>query len=279
MDATGRVALRGRESRLDDSIREAEGIRGIADAILKTGEVAKAFEYQARGKTVLVNTRYIPELGWHLLVEQEADPALRPLQNALVGNLAVGAVVVAVVLVLAGFAVNRFQGRLEEMATVDRLTGLFNRNALDLMLRQAVQDVPRSGQALSLIVFDIDHFKRINDRHGHIKGDAVLGTLARLLWGAVRGNDVVGRWGGEEFLVLLKDCALDQATGIAEKIREAAAAADFEVKSSSSPGEIVTVSLGVAQLRSGEDADALLSRADAALYRAKEGGRNRTVSE
>ena len=281
VDPTGRIALRGKESRLDDSIREAEGIKAIADAILKSSTASDSFEYEAGGKTILLNTRFIPELGWYLLVEQEVDAALRPLRNALFGNLGVSAGVILIVLLLAGYTLNRFQSRLEEMATMDKLTGLFNRNALDLMFEQTVRDLPRSGQALSLILLDIDHFKPINDRYGHLKGDEVLAAVAALVRGAIRINDLAGRWGGEEFLVLLKDCNLDQATAIAEKIRAAILAADFGLPASGGKGanKTVTVSLGVTQHRSGESVDALLARADAALYRAKNGGRNRTVSD
>ncbi len=278
IDPSGRVALRGKGSRLDDSIREAEGIRDIADAILKTGTTSGSFEYEAGGKTILLNTRFIPELGWYLLVEQEVDAALRPLRNALFGNLGVSAGVILIVLLLAGYTVNRFQGRLEEMATMDRLTSLFNRNALDLMFAQTVRDLPRSGQALSLILLDIDRFKSINDRFGHLKGDEVLAAIAGLIRGAIRANDLAGRWGGEEFLVLLKDCNLEQAMGIAEKIRAAVLEADFGLRPATDK-EAVTVSLGVTQHRSGEGVDAILARADAALYRAKESGRNRTVSD
>ena len=281
IDPSGRVALRGRASRLDDSIRESEGIRNIADAILKTNTAGGTFEYEAQGKTILLNTRFIPELGWHLLVEQEVDAALRPLRNALFGNLGVSAGVILIVLLLAGYTLNRFQGRLEEMATMDKLTGLFNRNAFDLMFAQTVRDLPRSGQALSLIMLDIDHFKPVNDRYGHLKGDEVLAAIAGLVRGAIRVNDLAGRWGGEEFLILLKDCNLEQATGIAEKIRNAVLDADFGMRPLDDHGaaKLVTVSLGVTQHRSGESVDALLARVDAALYRAKDGGRNRTVSD
>lgn len=276
VDPTGRVALRGKTSRLDDSIRESEGIRAIADRILQTGPKAVTFEYQAGDKTILLNTRFIPELGWYLLVEQEVDAALRPLRNALFGNLGVSAGVILIVLLLAGYTINRFQGRLEEMATTDKLTGALNRHAFDLMLRQAVHDTPRSGQALSLILFDIDHFKKINDTRGHAAGDAVLRAVADIARGSLRVNDIVCRWGGEEFLVLLKDCSLAQAAGLAEKIRVAVLGGDFGLPAGTAP---VAVSLGVTQHRSGEGADEMLARADAALYRAKKAGRNRTVTD
>lgn len=152
----------------------------------------------------------------------------------------------------------------------DGLTGLFNRRALDRRLDLAVAASLRAGTPLSLIVLDTDRFKDYNDRYGHLAGDDVLRCLARVMEANVREGDLCFRYGGEEFVVLLPGQALAQATVVAERIREA-----FRESSASDLGPGGTVSLGVAQLREGDTANTLLARADAALYHAKEGGRDR----
>lgn len=153
-------------------------------------------------------------------------------------------------------------------ATKDKLTGLYNRHHGEKALRDAFLRAQADGDSLSLIIADIDHFKRINDDFGHLAGDRVLVDIAGILQRAVRGQDAVIRWGGEEFVIVLADCGLGDATHLAERIRNSVHAHDdAEIGS-------LTVSLGVAQFAPGETPDALIARADAALYEAKRNGRN-----
>lgn len=166
---------------------------------------------------------------------------------------------------------------LQQLATRDPLTGLHNRRSLDARLSEAHaldrRYARQSGRVHGLLLIDVDHFKRINDVFGHPAGDGVLRLLAQLLLGAVRASDVVARFGGEEFAVLLPELAgpLD-AVRAADKIRRAVEAADFPEAGK------VTVSIGVS-LASPDDTDVrpLIDRADAALYEAKHGGRNAVV--
>lgn len=123
---------------------------------------------------------------------------------------------------------------------------------------------------------DIDHFKRVNDRWGHADGDRVLAEVARRIRHEVRAGDLATRYGGEEFLVLLPDTALQAASDVAERIRGAIAS---EPVALGGGRVVVTASVGVAQLRDGEDNAALVARADTALYRAKQQGRNRCVAD
>ncbi|MDP4023287.1 diguanylate cyclase [Methylobacterium sp. NEAU 140] len=167
------------------------------------------------------------------------------------------------------------QARVEErtrdlarLARTDQLTGLDNRRALDERLAQAA---PRAagGPAFSLVLCDIDHFKGINDRYGHAVGDAVLVAFAGTLRGGIRPGDALGRWGGEEFMILCPGAGLDAARAFAEGMRRRVEAAEM-------PGiGVRTCSFGVAELHAGESVDGVLARADAALYAAKRNGRNR----
>jgi len=161
---------------------------------------------------------------------------------------------------------------LEHLAATDMLTGLPNRRQLMTAMELEIRRARRTGRPLSLALIDIDHFKRVNDHHGHPSGDAVLCEVAEVLREVTRGGDVLGRFGGEEFAVLMPDTSIEQAQWASERLRKA-----IEGREMSFPGGgsgYVTVSTGVALLAGDEHCDHLISRADAALYEAKAGGRN-----
>lgn len=161
---------------------------------------------------------------------------------------------------------------LEKLASTDALTGLYNRHMLSELFARELAQKKRYKNALSMIIFDIDHFKKINDGFGHLAGDEVLKKVARIAQDKVRTSDIVARWGGEEFVVLLPHTPLDGARITAEKIRLAIESTDFDAP------KTVTASFGIAECADGENRENLLDRADKALYEAKAGGRNQTVS-
>lgn len=161
------------------------------------------------------------------------------------------------------------RANLERLADTDPLTGAFNRRVMERELHLAVEEHARKGMPMSVILMDIDHFKHINDRFGHEKGDSVLSAFAGLIMRNTRLNDRFFRFGGEEFLMLVYNADADEAKAIAEKIRHA-------TEQSVDAGLWgVTVSLGVAGLARGQSCEQWISLADAAMYRAKESGRNR----
>ncbi|ENO96825.1 diguanylate cyclase [Thauera phenylacetica B4P] len=164
--------------------------------------------------------------------------------------------------------------RIRYLATTDTLTGATNRGEFSRRLAEEIACARQHGTPLGLVMFDLDHFKRINDSHGHDAGDAVLRGVMEVVRQSVRVGDVIGRWGGEEFMLLLPGSDLADALGAAERLRVGIEAQDFE------PVERVTASFGVVVLAPAEGFDALVKRADVALYRAKSAGRNRveTVS-
>jgi len=167
--------------------------------------------------------------------------------------------------------VDELNRALSELATTDALTGLRNRRAFDHSLQLELAIVDRRDAPLSLLMLDVDHFKRINDSLGHEAGDKVLLAIARLLSGCARVIDVVARVGGEEFAVILPNTDAPGALEVAERMRIAVAQANWL-------GHPTTISLGVATLQEKEDACGLYARADAALYAAKAAGRNQVVS-
>ena len=161
------------------------------------------------------------------------------------------------------------------MATTDPLTGCFNRRYwFDLALRETERS-QRFNTPLAIIMTDLDHFKAVNDTYGHLVGDVVLMTVAKRLAENIRSVDVLGRYGGEEFSILLPGAALKEAQRIAERLRRSVAKSAVETEERDIP---LTISLGVTCLRPGADAVTitdLIEKADKALYNAKQQGRNR----
>jgi two-component system cell cycle response regulator len=163
--------------------------------------------------------------------------------------------------------------KLERLANFDSLTGLHNRQAILGKLREIINHAKRYKKNFSLIMLDLDHFKKVNDRYGHLTGDDVLEKVAALIGRNIRNTDVAGRYGGEEFIIILTQTDLPSASDVAERIRKVIERA--EMRDSAGNVFSITVSQGLSGWEPGEDAYSLISRADEALYKAKENGRNR----
>jgi diguanylate cyclase (GGDEF)-like protein len=183
------------------------------------------------------------------------------------------AVITIVVVFLTNLTIKIYQNKLEKMATEDKLTGAYNRHTFDIIYNQTLKEAHRNKTVFSVILFDIDDFKSLNDRFGHLAGDAVLKNIVKVTLDNTRDSDMLCRWGGEEFLILLKECDEPNALGMAEKIRNAIKSTPTLYKGEAIPA---TVSIGVAQYHSADDEDGLLCRVDNALFRAKEKGKDRS---
>ena len=164
--------------------------------------------------------------------------------------------------------------RIEELAMRDELTGVFNRRYLMETIRNEKKRSERSGSVFSICILDVDLFKQVNDTYGHLVGDSVLQSIARAAEEALRETDYFGRYGGEEFALVLTATEADGALITAERVRLAVAALDF---SHICPHLKVTVSIGIADSQNMEDTTHTFKRADQALYKAKQGGRNRSI--
>ncbi len=163
---------------------------------------------------------------------------------------------------------------LERLANEDSLLGIANRLSLDAQYAQLILQAAQSGRPLSIIIMDVDHFKKVNDSFGHLVGDDVLKRIAAVMKAGLDKDFFLGRWGGEEFLVLCPNADCDEAVALAERLRR-----EIEAAARPSPAHPVTASFGVAQYTPGDNADSLLTRADHALYNAKNNGRNRVAHE
>lgn len=274
VDLKGDVALySNHQASPGTNIKNIPGLQAYADKILKSK--SGWYQYKRDGRVHLLNVRFIPELDWYLFVEKMEDEALAEIKRTLYLNLTLCLLITAVVLMLTNITINRYQRRLEEMATTDKLTGLANRQSCELFADQAVKLARRNQEPLSAILIDIDHFKAVNDQYGHLAGDAVIKAMADTIRGCLRGSDFLCRWGGEEYLVLLRGCDLNRAEIIAEHIRTTAKASAATYNGSPIA---LTISLGVAEYREQDSITLLFGRADQALYKAKELGRDRVCS-
>ncbi len=254
-----------------ESIFDLEGLSSFTKEILSSD--SNSFQYHNKGQTVHLNTRYIPEFQWYLVVEQAEEKVVRNILTTLLINFLICSIITIIILLLVNVVISAYQNRLEKMATIDKLTGAYNRQAFDITFSQILKDTQRNKLSFALILFDIDHFKQVNDKFGHLAGDAVIKNVAKVAQTSIRSSDVLCRWGGEEFIIILKECTLDSAFNLAEKIRVLIKETPTLYKSK----EItVTASFGVAHYDVRENEGNILSRVDKALYSAKQKGRNQS---
>lgn len=249
-------------------IAEMDGLSAIAKKVLTPRESTANFEYDSNGRHYLLTTRYIKEFDWHLLVVQDEEDALKAARDNFIRTLIIGFVSSIIILFLCIVTVNHFQARLERMAKTDPLTGAANRRELESRFTLSAYRHSRTGEQFSIIIIDLDKFKAINDRFGHLEGDRVLESVANVIKNTIRTNDLLARWGGDEFIVLVEG-GLAHAQGVAARIHEAVTL---------SQDISICFSSGVAEFQTGDDIISLTQRADAAMYAAKAKGGDCTVT-
>jgi diguanylate cyclase (GGDEF)-like protein len=220
--------------------------------------------YRRDGSTILVTSRYMPELNWYLIVEHDEGESLSALRGSFYRTIALGLLASGLVIALSVLIINYFQKKLEQLTVTDELTKTANRRGFQSHLARALSRFERHATPASLLIVDLDHFKAINDRKGHLAGDNALRTVVSTILENVRPEDFVARWGGDEFALLLEAPA-NEAEPAAQRIR------------ASLQDRGLYVSMGLSELRAGDTADDLMLRADNALYQAKANGRNTVV--
>ena len=243
--------------------------------------------YRAAGQSRYYSSAQVDGTPWTVVMISPTSGLLAPVSGALHLVPWLTLALLAAVLVVAAVLAQRYvQGRrallhsnavLEQIASTDELTGTFNRRHAREHLETLLAASARHGFPLSVALADVDHFKRVNDTFGHSAGDSVLAAVAGHLGSRLRREDILARWGGEEFLLVFAHLDEEQALRAAERLRVAVEGTPIEVGAGGDEIK-VTVSIGVATWRADEHPDALIHRADIALYRAKNGGRNRVVN-
>lgn len=260
------------------NIVDQEGLGKIASQVLKAEFGTEPLDFWRNGRHILLASRYIPEFEWFLFVEQDETTAIAEIRKSFYNNLFFDLAIILAILAVTAYTVNRFQSRLEEMATTDKLTGACNRREFDRFFNTAVYLHKRQGAPFSVILLDVDAFKTINDQLGHMAGDHVLKEIAILASEHIRQNDLVVRWGGDEFVLLVHN-NLKHTWQVAERLRNQVASrnllAEFSATGDMRP---ITISCGVVSYENGENLDQLMLRVDAALYESKKRGKNQSTS-
>lgn len=261
-------------NRAGKAIADIEGLDGLLAQMPELHD--GSYEYEFADNRYFVNVRYIPELKNYLFVTKHDGGQTAGIRQSLWLNVLMCLLVTAIVMTLFSLLILRYQRRIERLAATDQLTELPNRRGFEMLAGQAIEEARREQQPLSAMVIDLDHFKTLNDTHGHLAGDVVLKGFANQLRASLRRSDIVCRWGGEEFIVLFKNTALDTAQQLAEKLRAQLEQQHFFWEDKALR---VTISIGLTNLTGSEGLASLIARADRALYRAKQSGRNRIASE
>ncbi|MGE4424669.1 MAG: diguanylate cyclase [Pseudodesulfovibrio sp.] len=263
VDRDGLVQVHRDKSRIERYyITKAGGIRDVAQAILVPRDDSRSFQYDWDGEHYLLSTRYIPELKWFLIVEQSESSALASARNNLVRTVIIGLLASILIIVLCSITINHYQGRLERLAKTDPLTGAANRRALEEAFEQFSYKAERYGRLFSAVIIDLNKFKAINDEYGHLAGDNVLKEVVATTRRIIRPTDVLARWGGDEFLILM-DGGIEEAGALAERVGCALADEELDIR--------VTFSHGLARFEKGDTLESMTHRADQAMYRSKDG--------
>lgn len=243
---------------------------GMAHSASQTGDRAGEFGEQLNGLTEALASRNAEQLSKRLNEVLTGTTEMKRSADSLHAQVRA-----------SQDEIQRLRGELDRArgeALTDALTGVLNRKGFDQTLQALIDEPPPAGTSHCLVMLDIDHFKKVNDTHGHVMGDRVIQGLGEILRASVKGPAcVAARYGGEEFAILLPGTTVEQCTQVAETVRLRTKAMKVRQRGTQDVLFTVTISGGVAELKRGDDAASLISRADAALYESKRRGRDRVT--
>ena len=238
----------------------------VAAGVLAAKEVPADFEFRGADGGVYLTSRYIPEIDWYIIVQQAEYDVMASARDNFIRTVAAGAVVTLAVLLVSLMTVHRYQKRLESVTLVDSLTGLPNRRALEQRFNIQLSQLSRGGEVFSLAVLDLNDFKSINDTYGHLVGDRILQEVGRLAGNVLRETDMLARWGGDEFMLLVMGGAAS-ANNVVHRFNTVLAQTPLaEVKGV--PLRI-QMSCGLTTVLPSDTLDSAYLRADRAMYDAK----------
>lgn len=272
LNASGEVILFEHGENTLRHIKDSPELYALKDDLITKQN--KLIEYSKMGEEHLLNTKYIPELDLYLVVEAKLSHFMEGVVETFYFNLVGSLLVTILITLLILVTIKKYHKKLEYFASNDALTDLPNRRSFDKKFQQFFLLQKRNYSPISLLFFDLDDFKYINDTHGHQCGDKVLKRIAQILKEHIRQTDLIARWGGEEFIVAFIDCDLEEAKVISEKLRKDIEEDEFLHQSSA---QKVTASFGLTSVTSEDNIDTLLKRVDKALYEAKNSGKNQVV--
>jgi diguanylate cyclase (GGDEF)-like protein len=250
------------------NIQSTFGIEEIANSILSSKTKTLDAHYEGKRGNILLTSRYIPDIKWYIIVEQDESISLQIVKDMLLKTILIGLFASILTILISIRVVNKYNQRLEKSSRLDHLTQVSNRMELDHRLFSEFAFCQRYGGTFSVMMIDLDNFKEINDTYGHIAGDNTLIQFAKLVSSSIRVTDDFGRWGGDEFLLILPKAKGPEGVFVANKLRSQVAACaafkDFHL----------TISVGVSEYKEKDTLESILSRTDTALYKAKDAGKD-----
>lgn len=240
----------------------------ISRVISQRNEHDIADEYTDTDGTMLYAATYLDQMDWFIVVEQDLNQSLEMAKSTLYRNLLVGFIISLFIIAFSLMIIHSYQKEIEEASIHDYLTGISSRMYIESMLEVEIERAKRYGHPLSILLLDVDYFKSINDTYGHLAGDEILKEFSRLLRTSIRKSDIVGRWGGDEFMILLPYADADAAMKLGEHLRKHIREHQF------SRHIMITSSIGTAASVFEDTQVSLIKKADNALYRAKRSGKD-----
>lgn len=258
------------EVRLSSNLQIGSKYReDIMEYIKSKEKNSKPYSYKQNGENIIVNIRYIPEFKWYLVVEQSDKDDTDILSKTLMLNSIITFLVIAAVILVISSKWRKHQKELRELALTDKLTGIFNRQSFEIDSNNLISNSLKKSEIFSLMMFDIDNFKNVNDTYGHHTGDLVIKEVVFVTKNRLNKNHKIYRWGGDEFIVLLENESIRESYTISELLRK-------DIESNKFLNELeVTVSMGVVEYMQENEIDSLLKKVDQLMYKSKEKGKNR----
>lgn len=273
VDSKGSLTLHGAALPTDIDFEKIVDGQSIKQRILNQKNTS--FSYSQGLHKIMLDSRYLEEFHWYLIVRKSDQNLDADLFDSLLINLLISLVITLAVLSLSWLTLSSYQSRLEEMATTDKLTGLNNRQMFDPIFEQLFKSASRHNTDLAAVIIDIDNFKTVNDQYGHPFGDKVLIEVAELIKQSTRKSDLLCRWGGEEFVIIMPDCNSEEALIFAEQLQGTFAEHLFSIEQQTID---VQLSIGISQKTDTDQSNKLIFRADQALLSAKKSGKNCIVA-
>lgn len=271
LDEKGEILLSEKDYISEKNIDEIEYLKKYKNEIISKEPLSLEYEDNNKNKYIL-NTKYIPELNLYLLVEAKLDDFISGVKDIFYINLLLSLFITFIIIIIIIYVIRKYNKKLEYLADNDLLTNINNRRVFDKKLEDSILIHQRHNQTMNLVFLDIDNFKNINDKFGHVIGDKVIIRIANILKNNIRQTDLLARWGGEEFVIAYINTSLEDALIVTEKLKNLIEN-DYILRDLSK--STITASFGLTTLKKEDKMDDLINRADIAMYESKDNGKNR----
>lgn len=249
------------------NVKEDTTIEKFIDDIFSSKTNLETYRYNENGIDGYLITRYVDDLEWTLMVKKDTSVLKKILYSQISEVIVVVFVVVIAVIFISNNVINGFQKKMNEMAKTDELTGLLNRRGFNQILYNALYEGENKEEEFTVFIFDIDNFKKINDRYGHLFGDKIISLLANQAKKTLGSNGIVARWGGDEFAGLIYSDMESSNRLMLELLKNIQENKQFD-------GYSITISVGITRSRFTDTPDIIMGRVDDGLYKSKESGKN-----